>query len=460
DPGLSQVAFRLQRLRDAEVHDLDGAVVEDADVRGLDVAVHDVGVVRVGEPVGDRHQDLDLAGDQDRIAALDLLVEVLAGQELLNDVGDAVLDAEVVDRGDVAVVQVPGELGLAEEAVLDLVVVALAGLDGDRALDERVPAAVDGAEAAHADLFGDLVFADFLEHSPPEHLSVNEAPPLGNRWSAAASDEYTRGRERGCAASDSESRRPRRGRGGARPRLQARRAAPPRPGRRVQPRGQARVRAARRRAPDPGPRRPVPQGAGVVARRTRRGGPRRVGSGPRRVHLGARAHPGGPDGARSGPRRGGVLGVLCPGDRGPARGTPGGPRLEVRREARRGDRRARARARDAAPAERRDRVGLAQRGADRPPARRDRGRRSLTAIRDSPEPETGRGWFRAAAALVGTADAAVEPAVAGAAAVEPAGRDVTEDTVFAPAGLTKPLCVGALCRHEQSARSLPLDAPP
>ena len=164
DPRLRQVRLGLERLGDAEVHDLDGAVVQDADVGGLDVAVHDVGVVRVGEAVGDRHQDLDLAGDRDRIAALDLLVEVLSGQELLDDVGDAVLDAEVVDRGDVAVVEVPGELGLAEETVLDLLVVDLTGLDRDGPLDEGIAPAVDGTEAAHADLFGDLVFSDFLEH--------------------------------------------------------------------------------------------------------------------------------------------------------------------------------------------------------------------------------------------------------------------------------------------------------
>ena len=164
DSGLGQVGLALQRLGDPEVHDLDGAVLEDADVGRLDVAVHDGRVVRVGEPVGDRHQDLDLPRHGDRVAALDLLVEVLAGQKLLDDVGDPVLHAEVVDRRDVAVMEVPRELGFAEKAVLDLVVVDLARLDRDGPLDERIPSPVDRAKASDADLLRNFVFADFFEH--------------------------------------------------------------------------------------------------------------------------------------------------------------------------------------------------------------------------------------------------------------------------------------------------------
>src|SRR5687767_1077058 len=130
----------------------------------------DSGGVRVSEAVRDGEEDFDLAPDRERLGALDLLVEVLAAQELLHDVGDPVLDAEVVDRRDVPVVEVPGELRLAEEPALDLLVVQLAGFDGDRPLDVRVAPAVDRAEATGTDLPGDLVFADlfrqlgFLRH--------------------------------------------------------------------------------------------------------------------------------------------------------------------------------------------------------------------------------------------------------------------------------------------------------
>ena len=60
--------------------------------------------------------------------------------------------------------RLPGELGLAEEALLDLLLVALAGLDRDVPLDERIPALVDGAEAADTDLLDDLVLADLRQH--------------------------------------------------------------------------------------------------------------------------------------------------------------------------------------------------------------------------------------------------------------------------------------------------------
>src|SRR5204863_4246138 len=70
------------------------------------------------------------------------------------------LDPEVVDRGDVAVVEVPGELRLTEETAPDFFVIQRTGLDRDRSLDERIAGLEDGAEAADSDLFRDLVFAD------------------------------------------------------------------------------------------------------------------------------------------------------------------------------------------------------------------------------------------------------------------------------------------------------------
>src|SRR5687767_6685446 len=139
----------------------------------------DSGGVRVSEAVRDGEEDFDLAPDRERLGALDLLVEVLAAQELLHDVGDPVLDAEVVDRRDVPVVEVSGELRLAEEPALDLFVVQLAGFDGDRTFDVRVPPAVDGAEATGTDLPGDLVFADlFRQRGFLRHLSFGGGASL------------------------------------------------------------------------------------------------------------------------------------------------------------------------------------------------------------------------------------------------------------------------------------------
>ena len=71
DPGLREGRRGDHRLRDAEVHDLHGAVVEDPDVRGLDVAVDDPGRVRVAEPLADVEEDLDLPVEREG----DLLLE-------------------------------------------------------------------------------------------------------------------------------------------------------------------------------------------------------------------------------------------------------------------------------------------------------------------------------------------------------------------------------------------------
>ena len=86
------------------------------------------------------------------------------------------------------------------------------------------------------------------------------------------------------------------------------------------------------------------------------------------------------------------------------------------------------------------------------------GRDAVRAIRGFPGGGDRRGAFPGAAALVGTAEAIVALDAAGAAAVEPVRRDATAETPFDLASLTKPLCVGAICR--EAARSLPLDAPP
>ena len=162
DAGLGEVRLGLEGLGDSEVHDLDRTVFQDPHVGRLDVPVDDPGRVGVGEAVRDRDQDFDLAENRQRLRAFDFLVEVFTREELLDDVGDPVFDSEVVNGRDVSVVEVAGKLRLPEEAALDLFVVQLARLDGDRALDVRVPTAVNSAEAAGTDLSGDFVLADFL----------------------------------------------------------------------------------------------------------------------------------------------------------------------------------------------------------------------------------------------------------------------------------------------------------
>lgn len=74
------------------------------------------------------------------------------------------------------------------------------------------------------------------------------------------------------------------------------------------------------------------------------------------------------------------------------------------------------------------------------------------------EAEIEAGSFPGAAALVGTADAVLEAAVAGSASVEPETSAVSSGTLFDLASLTKPLCAGGLVAA--CGGSLPLDALP
>ena len=134
----------------------------------------DPGLVGVLEGVADLDQDLDLPVHRERLAPLDLLVEVFAGQVFLDDVGDSVLDAEVVDGDDVPMVEIPREFRFLEEALLDLLVLGLTGLDGDDSLDVGVPPLVHLPEPADPDFLGDLVLPDFFDQWIPRKLMIFE----------------------------------------------------------------------------------------------------------------------------------------------------------------------------------------------------------------------------------------------------------------------------------------------
>ncbi len=99
-----------------------------------------------------------------RLLAADHVREILAREVFLHQVGILLVHAEVVDGGDVAVHQPAGDLGFAEETLARLLVAREADLDGDRPLDEGIPALVDGSETPGADALEDFVLADRTHH--------------------------------------------------------------------------------------------------------------------------------------------------------------------------------------------------------------------------------------------------------------------------------------------------------
>ena len=147
-----------------EVHDLHRLVLIDEDVRGLDVAVHDALLVRVGEAQEHRGDHRDLALYVQGGLATHGLLEVLAFQELHRYVRRAVrVVIEVEDHHHVGMGHLRHGLGFAFEALLQLGVVGDARnhhLQGHVAVETGVPGEVDHAHGALAQGLQDVELAD------------------------------------------------------------------------------------------------------------------------------------------------------------------------------------------------------------------------------------------------------------------------------------------------------------
>ncbi len=168
--GLFRIGAVIGHARDAEVRELDSRLAVEHHVGRLDVAVDDARLVRELQRVE------QLAHDAHRLLKLEALVgveevlELLALDELHDDVGDVALLAEVVHLDDVRMVQPRDRLRLAHEPHRILfgrrlvVEVALEdGLDRDFAIEPRVQALVDDAHRTLAEHAGEVVPAQLLE---------------------------------------------------------------------------------------------------------------------------------------------------------------------------------------------------------------------------------------------------------------------------------------------------------
>jgi hypothetical protein len=116
-----------------------------------------VGVLEAGRQF---LQELELAGEGQRDVLLDMFGERGPFDVLHDDEGRAFVFAEIVDRDDVGVFQAAGRLGLAQEAVVEILVADPQQLDRDGPPDMGVMAAEDHAHPAVTDTVDDLVAAD------------------------------------------------------------------------------------------------------------------------------------------------------------------------------------------------------------------------------------------------------------------------------------------------------------
>lgn len=158
-------AVGVEDLRQAEVHELDSAVLREDGVRGLDVPVEDAAPVRRGEAPREPYRELQDLAPRHRPREL---VEAHSGHELPGDEPPAVDLSDAVNRRDVWVLDARGRAGLVEIGRLRRLerLVVSQDLDRDGPVEERVVAEVDFPHPAAPERLDQPEFADHLHRGP------------------------------------------------------------------------------------------------------------------------------------------------------------------------------------------------------------------------------------------------------------------------------------------------------
>ena len=157
--GLCGIGGWVRQLRQAKVQHLHPALGCDDDVGGLEIAVHDAAFVRLLERRGHvaaKRGDLLF---RQRATGNELRQRV-ARDELHDQEVEPVAAVEIVNRGDVRVIQPGQRLRFASEPAPCRLVGQHARwqyFEGDVAIEVLVASAVDLAHAAFAQLGGDLI---------------------------------------------------------------------------------------------------------------------------------------------------------------------------------------------------------------------------------------------------------------------------------------------------------------
>ena len=161
----------LGHARQAEVHDLHRAVLEQDQVLRLHVAVDDVLRVGRGEPVGRLARHAQRVHHVEALLAVEEIQDLLAVEQLHHEVVELPLRAHVVDLQDVLVVDLRDRAGLGLELLDELRVGRGAreqDLDRDRGAEGLVRGPVDARRAALPD--------QRLDAAAPDDLAEQRVP--------------------------------------------------------------------------------------------------------------------------------------------------------------------------------------------------------------------------------------------------------------------------------------------
>ena len=167
----------MRVARDPEVEQLHNALPIDHDVVGLDVAVNDPGIVRVGEPGAQILHERQAERELQRRRARQPLSQRLAIDVLHRHERATFVFPEVVDNHDVRVTKASQGARFAGEALAELLVVEVVILeefDGDEALQTRIPREVQRSHPTFAEAVLDLVSTDL----PDFHAERRLPPPV------------------------------------------------------------------------------------------------------------------------------------------------------------------------------------------------------------------------------------------------------------------------------------------
>ena len=150
-------------LGDPEIDDLYRSAFQHHNVGGLYVPMNDPARVREAQTITDPDDDAQLLRYREVLAGSDDAVEALAFEVFHDQVGEAILVSELVNRDNILVLKAAGGFCFPVKSFQQFGILAEKSgqhLDCDRPADTRIRGPVDDTHTTPADDTGDVVFSD------------------------------------------------------------------------------------------------------------------------------------------------------------------------------------------------------------------------------------------------------------------------------------------------------------